>query len=232
MNSKVKKFRFNFLLLTTSLLMFACNSYMIVHKGYSSIMYSKKHHQAIYAKYVVKPANVYGKVKRLNYFKTDVKIDSSLSASDYRYSGFDRGHLKPAAVSKSSLDEMKESFLLSNISPQNSKLNRGVWKSIEEYTRGLLKTNDSITVYTGTVFPLLKGFNRLGDSKITIPKFFFKAVLLSDSSTVAFLCENDSIQGAISNYVTTVNKIEKKIRQDLFPGLPECFEDKLYQIKM
>ena len=53
----------------------------------------------------------------------------------YRGSGYDRGHLKPAADSKGSMEEMESSFLMTNMAPQTPNLNRGIWKQLEEAVR-------------------------------------------------------------------------------------------------
>ena len=49
--------------------------------------------------------------------------EGSAELSDYRNSGYDRGHLAPAADMKNSSISMSESFLFSNISPQDPSFN-------------------------------------------------------------------------------------------------------------
>ena len=92
--------------------------YTLYRKEFSEIAYSNRHHQAIYVKYKVVQSEQNNSVKRTNDFKVDYSVDSTIAMKSYKGSGYDRGHLKPAAISKASEDEMRESFLMSNISPQ------------------------------------------------------------------------------------------------------------------
>ena len=90
-----------------------------IHKLYKKhdykLLYCEKNEQAVYVRYVVNKSDVFGTNARENNFKEDEDIETgSASLQDYRNSGYDRGHLKPAAVSKASVRDMDESFLMSN----------------------------------------------------------------------------------------------------------------------
>ncbi len=66
-------------------------------------------------------------------FMEDSEIPEIFRATlkDYKKSGFDRGHLAPAANHKDSQEAMKETFLLSNMSPQCPRFNQGYWSHFE-----------------------------------------------------------------------------------------------------
>ena len=200
--------------------------YTLHSKEFSEIAYSNRHHQAIYVKYKAVQSEQDNSVKRTNDFRVDYAVDSMIVMKSYKGSGYDRGHLKPAAISKTSEDEMRESFLMSNISPQKDRFNRVVWKKYEGYERKLLKKYGNIIVYTGTILP--KGFPRkLKDSKITIPKAYFKSILLPDSSSVNFIVFHALKNGEIKEKFITINHIEKQLGIDLFQDLPDSLENKL-----
>ena len=56
----------------------------------------------------------------------------------YRNSGYDRGHLAPAAdFSSSSDEELNDTFVLTNISPQLPRFNRNIWLRLEEFVRNV-----------------------------------------------------------------------------------------------
>ena len=61
------------------------------------------------------------------------------STGDYTKSGYDRGHMAPAADMKWNKQAMEESFYMSNICPQNPNLNRGDWNDLEEKSRQMAK---------------------------------------------------------------------------------------------
>ena len=211
------------LLLIISIL-FSCSSKLVYFKKerYEGF-YSHKHHQSQFVKYTIKKKDVFGTTKRTNNFKVDYKIDSTVSFNHYYKSGYDRGHLKPAGASKASLQDMKSSFLFTNISPQVPEFNRQGWKFIESKTRGVLNNYDSIIVYSGPVFKRF-GNKKLADSDITIPKKFFKAIYINDSIAFGFICPNEKLNKNVFNYLVSIDEIERLIRQDLFEGLNDEVE--------
>ncbi|KAL8195936.1 UNVERIFIED_CONTAM: hypothetical protein K2H54_000210 [Gekko kuhli] len=78
-----------------------------------------------------------GTVKRTNKFAEDKEVPVQFRATlaDYHRSGYDRGHQAPAADMRSTTTTMKESFLLTNMTPQLPELNRGSWRILEEKAR-------------------------------------------------------------------------------------------------
>ena len=90
--------------------------------------------------------------KRTDKFLPDpqIKKESNID-EDYVKSGFDRGHISPAADARCSEKHMAESFYFTNMAPQYPGLNRGQWKNLEEWTRVLAVENDSVIVKAGCV---------------------------------------------------------------------------------
>lgn len=72
---------------------------------------------------VPRPSNAFHEDKEVPYPRATL--------DDYRNSGWSRGHLCPAGDNKWDDEAMYETFLLSNICPQNSNLNSGLWNQIE-----------------------------------------------------------------------------------------------------
>ena len=68
---------------------------------------------------------------------------------DYRRSGFDRGHLCPAADQKWSEKAMDDGFILTNIAPQNNPLNTGAWNTSEGKERQWAKRDSAIIIVAG-----------------------------------------------------------------------------------
>ena len=74
--------------------------------------------------------------KRDDNFKEDPSVPTgSATLADYRRSGYDRGHLAPAADMAYSRQTMEDSFFMSNMSPQRPAFNRGIWKDLEAQVR-------------------------------------------------------------------------------------------------
>ncbi len=121
----------------------------IVDHKYYSLCYSEEHEQAAWVSYNLTINEVYGDITRTNNFREDPYIrEGSATLDDYRGSGFDRGHLAPAADMAFSTIAMSESFYLSNMSPQAPSFNRGIWKKLESYVRKLAFTYGSNFIFS------------------------------------------------------------------------------------
>jgi len=74
-----------------------------------------------------------GKQSRTDDYRPDSLVSTiSAQLEDYRNSGYDRGHLCNAGDMKLNHTSITESFLLSNISPQDRDFNAGIWNTLEE----------------------------------------------------------------------------------------------------
>lgn len=126
-------------------------------------------------------------VQRINAFKSDDRLGkSSPTNSDYDHSGYDRGHMAPAGDTSSVL-EMKESFLLSNMTPQEPTLNRGSWKLLEEKIRTqFLKSRVDFKIVTIAMYDKPKRIGHL----IPVPKAYWKVVYKNEIATDFYFAEN------------------------------------------
>jgi len=99
---------------------------IINHTGYT-LKYNEQYEQAELVAYQLTNKEVGGKYPRSDNFRQDPHISTgSATLSDYKGSGYDRGHLIPAADMKWSPDAMNVSFYMSNMSPQNPGFKRGI----------------------------------------------------------------------------------------------------------
>ena len=113
--------------------------------------------------------------KRIDNFQEDPKNPfGSASLEDYRRSGFDRGHLAPAADMKWSRKTMEECFYLSNMSPQNRRCNAGIWNEIENTVRGFACSKKSVFIVTGPV--VSKNTKTIGLNRVAVPEGFYKVI--------------------------------------------------------
>ena len=114
---------------------------------------------------------------RTDRFFADARLRSKERATldDYQRSGYDRGHMAPAADMPSA-QAMAQSFSLANMVPQSPKNNRGVWaKSIEEATRKYVqRAGGPVYVFTGPVFP--ERPQTIGSGHVWVPAYLYKLV--------------------------------------------------------
>ena len=183
----------------------------IVHHTYYCLSYSEKDEQAEWVAYKLTNKNIDGDVKRKNNFKADKKINTkSAQLSDYKGSGYDRGHLAPAGSMKINKTSMSESFFMSNMSPQNPSFNRGIWKRLEGKVRYWTEYNDSVFVVTGPI--LDNPIGTIGDNEVTIPRAYYKTLLgykNGKAKGLAFIMPNEKSYQSLYKYVVSINKVEE-----------------------
>lgn len=127
-------------------------------------------------------------LKRKDNFKPDPKLPNETNlANDYANSGYDRGHMMPAADNLCQTQQVQdECFYFSNMSAQKPSLNRGDWKSLETLIRDEAKKVDSIKVWTGNVGKIKK----IG--RVSVPKYCWKVVYFKKEDTwMCFVFENN-----------------------------------------
>jgi endonuclease G len=140
-------------LLVLALPLQAQDTVRVKHGNYESVFSVSKKYPVL-VEWVVTRAKLECKnpAKRTDRFLPDpnLKKESNIDA-DYVKSGFDRGHISPAADARCNEKHMAESFYFTNMAPQYPGLNRGQWKNLEEWTRILAVENDSVIVKAGCV---------------------------------------------------------------------------------
>ena len=144
---------------------------------------------------------------------------------DYYNSGYDRGHMCPAADNKWSKKAMEESFLFTNMCPQNGNLNRGDWNEMEMACRKWAKKYGNLYIVCGPI--LYKGKHKtIGKNKVVVPEAFFKVVLRTgnDPQAIGFIYKNTSGNRPKDSYVNTVDEVERITGIDFFPSLPDNVE--------
>lgn len=174
-------------------------------------------------------------------FSEDLSIPAAFRArlQDYFRSGYDRGHMVPAADAKSSQEAMNETFLLSNIAPQvGDGFNRHYWAYLEDWCRRLTGTFQDVYVFTIPLYlPKLGPDGKwrvthevIGNPpNVAVPTHFAKVVLatrpstpsaphLSEVSTGAFVLPNSSIpdEAPLESFVTPVEAVERAAGLTLF----------------
>ena len=168
-----------------------------------------------------------GNVKRTNYFKIDRKVSTgSANTKDYLKSGYDRGHLAPAADMKLSKLSMSESFYMSNVSPQKHSFNAGAWLKLEKLVRAWAKISE-LYITTGGVLNS-KYLKTIGNNNVSVPEEFYKIIYdPRNQKIIAFLMANEKLDLPIEKYIVTVDEIESLTGIDFYHQLDDVLEEKL-----
>ena len=191
--------------------------------------YSEQHEQARWVSYSLTREDLQSANERTDDFREDKDVTTgSAKRSDYYKSGYDRGHLAPAADMKQSWQTMSESFLLSNISPQEPGFNRGVWKRLEYLVRQMAFSNSKIHIVTGPIFQNNHG--SIGENEVTVPGYYYKVILDYEDpefKAIGFIVPHQSSTSALSSYCVSVDRVEEVTGLDFFWELPDDIEFKI-----
>ena len=201
---------------------------IIRHSGYT-VSYNKDLKIPNWVSYELTREETKGKEKRGNRFIADPLVTGPIATNaDYTRSGYDKGHMAPAADMKWSPEAMKESFYFSNMCPQHPQLNRRGWKNLEEKIRNWAIADSAIIIICGPIIE--KQPKTIGKNKVVVPQRFFKVVLSPFAKpirAIGFLFNNEQAVEPLSSYVVTVDSIESLTNMDFFAPLPDEIENKI-----
>jgi len=203
---------------------------IVRHDGYV-LRYRDQYEQADWVAYPLLAFGITGDAERdQERFQPDPFVESgSALPTDYTRSGYDRGHLAPAGDFKFSQRLTKQSFYMSNISPQAPQFNRGIWKELEDQVRAWARRDRGLYVVTG---PVLKpGLETIGKkNEVAVPEQYYKIILYCNSPSiriVGFLLNNEPSDEPLQSFVVPVDQIERLTGIDFFPFIPDDLEQKL-----
>ncbi len=166
------------------------NEVVLKHTNYTSTFSISKKYPVMVEWWVTKAkVNCPTPLKRKDNFKPDPLLPQHTDiAKDYVGSGYDRGHMMPAADNLCQTQQVQdESFYFSNMAAQTHRLNAGDWKSLETFTREESKLKDSIHVWAGNVGEIKK----IGS--VSVPKYCWKVIhIKKENKWVAYLFENNT----------------------------------------
>lgn len=152
-------------------------------------------------------------ISRVDEFKEDENLpeDHRSLLTDYRRSGYDRGHLSPSANMPTRAAQ-EESFLLSNMVPQNGKMNGGVWRDLESNVRKEAKKR-KVYIVSG---PLFQNATKTLKKRVLVPTAMYKAMFSVGKGAVVFVVSNDNES---KTQTLSVDQFTAIYGLDPFPGL-------------
>lgn len=158
-------------------------------------------------------------------FEVDRRTVARVSSDDYAGSGYDRGHLAPnyAIATRHGAQAQRETFLMSNITPQRKALNTGLWRELElKIATSYPARYGEVWVITGPVFGSQPA--RLRRS-VGVPEAFFLIVIDEQDGqlrTLALLVPQEAPASAPpERYLTTIEEIQRRTGLDFLPELDD-----------
>lgn len=202
-----------------------CSEQVIEHFAYT-VSYNPDWRIPNWVAYELTYDHVKGPVRRTNDFREDSLIMGIRpTLADYNGSGYARGHMAPAGDMKWDKQAMSESFLLSNICPQESRLNDGKWNNLENSIRKLAAKDSAIYIVCGPI--VTSTYYTIGEHHLVVPDAFFKVLCKKRNGNyqaIGFIMPNQNIKGSIFDYAVPVDKVEEVTGIDFFHLIPDEIE--------
>jgi endonuclease G len=176
-----------------------------------------------------------GSSGRTDYWQFDPRIPEQYAPVRADFSGYDRGHLCPSADRTQSTAMNRQTFMYSNMSPQVSAFNQGIWGTLETKVRGWVNGSDTLYICAGgTIGKESDIMGYTAPSAMAVPKYYFKVILRKKAATgaydaIGFWFENKSYNGEAlsSKHVKTIDDIEASTGIDFFYQLPAAEQNRV-----
>lgn len=207
----------------------------LMNKGYA-VGYSDALGNPVWAAYHVRDlARIPTPAARPEKFETDKRTAARVAAEDYANSGYDRGHMAPnyAIATRFGTAAQRETFLMSNITPQLHALNAGLWKELEmKIATSYPARYEEVWVLTGPVFGAAPKKIRGG---VAVPEAFFLIVIDENEGrlrTLAFLVPQDAPHDADpERYLTRIEEIQRRTGLDFLSELDDAAEKQVEALR-
>ena len=207
------------------------NELLIIDREGYAVGYDTVHRQPRWVSYRLTAEEALQRhgMKRTNDFREDERVPTEFRSTleDFRGSGYDRGHLAPAADMAWSTNAMSESFYLSNMSPQAPDFNRGIWKELESWVRDVAERETNLVVISGCIFKGCRG--SIGENKVAVPWGYYKVLYdeTEPKKMIGFLLPNCGSNKPIKDYACSVRMVEAISGLDFFSLLDVDEQEKL-----
>lgn len=194
-----------------------------------TVSFNSETHIPNWVAWTLEGKNTNGQVKRSNKFWTDESVKGCAQTSDYRNTGYDRGHMAPAGDMKWDKTAMDECFSLANIAPQAHTLNSGSWGKLEEKCRQRAVADSIVVIVCGPI-PNEERIAHIGLTGVAVPQRFFKVILSPAArppKAIGFIMPNGYVEGGMQRCAVSVDSIESLTGYDFFSALPDDIESQV-----
>jgi endonuclease G len=163
--------------------------------------------------YTLKPENATGCEKRMSVFKSDRSLpaDKRAELKDYAKSGYDTGHIANSADMSWNPEAARESFILSNMTPQLPQFNRGIWKKLEDQTRAwAINRSHTLLIYAGPIYNQ-KQDKTMGANLVTVPNGFYKIIIDTQTNeAMVFRFNHEAASGSLTKFLSSLAQVQKE----------------------
>lgn len=204
---------------------------ILTRKGYTT-SYNSKSRTPNWVAWHLTKAHTYGDNQRKNevFFEDEaIGPEQRATNNDYYNSRYDRGHMCPAGDNKWDAQAMRESFLFTNICPQNHGLNKYEWNDLEIQCRDWAREYGAIDIVCGPLYSATGEQKTIGRNKVWVPEAFFKVILCRQGNpkAIGFIYRNEGVKQTKEEALRSVDEIEALTGIDFFPSLDDDIENRI-----
>jgi endonuclease G len=188
------------------------NSTTVCRHGYV-LEHNNDAHIPLWVAYTLTPAHAIGCYPRISHFVTEPSLPKNASAleSDYAKSGYDIGHMANDGDMRWSAVVEAESNIFANAAPQLPEFNRGIWKTLENMTRGwAVSRNHALQIY---IAPVLNKNDQkfIGKNQVPIPGAFVKIIIDTVTNEVqVYFFKHEGSKAAIDTFIASLADVERE----------------------
>ena len=206
----------------------------ILKKTNYTVSFNKKHNIPNWVAWHITSDELVERESRTNDFQPDPELSTrdAVTTQDYVGSGYDRGHMCPAADNRYHWKTMNECFYMTNMCPQHHHLNTGLWNDLEQQCRRMVNSRNGVYVVCGPIVSSDASPRYIGRAhKVRVPDAFFKVILSGVEQGrpkgLAYIFDNEVTTGSLENYACTIDEVEEITGIDFFHLLPDELENKI-----
>jgi endonuclease G len=202
----------------------------ICRKGYLTY-FDTRAGVPLFVSYVLTPEHAAGCLGR-EHFETDPTAGNVPTPKDYAKSGYDIGHNANAADLAWDPQVSEEAALMTNMSPQMPGFNRGIWKKLEDGTRGwALSRQHPLQVYVVNAVDR-KQDKMIGKNLVSVPHALGKVLIDTVTGEVQiFYFKNEASKANLNTFITSLAEIQKQTGVQ-FPMPPKPVFTKLWSVEL
>jgi endonuclease G len=156
----------------------------------------------------------------------DLEIGQRAELKDYKGSGYDRGHMAPAAAMKWDAKAMSESFLLSNMAAQvGPGFNRSIWRVLEGKVRKWVVERGELYIVTGPIY-VSGSLKTIGVNKVSVPSHFYKVIFDPVRvEAICFVLPNQKLKSSdLPKFIVSVDQVETLTDLDFLSKIEDGIE--------
>lgn len=176
-----------------------CNSFF-------ATVYDDVNNATVFSTEIAQPRVV--KVARTDDFRADKRIADSPTPADYTNTGYDRGHMVPAANADDK-QEMSDTFYMTNMTPQLPSVNRVAWRMLEDRVRSTPFKWVVTGAYYGPSPKCDMNVKCIGKAKVPVPLFLYKVSFFESGNVAVYIVDNVTPKSQVSTM--SLDELEAKL---------------------